>query len=126
MERIAAVSFIVLLFASLAAADGTRGGFVVEGYEFPHVADLDGNGLDDLIQMQFVLLNQGSGTFVKRDLGLMKDEYVVDSLDLNGAPRRSPNPACSTRIRSCRPRPGQRRRREGAARVRSPVRPSRR
>jgi FG-GAP-like repeat len=84
MRRTLAVSLALLLLASLAAADVTRGAFVAEGQEFPYVADLDGNGIDDLIHEQYVLLNQGSATFVKRDLGFVKDEYVVDTLDLNG------------------------------------------
>src|SRR6185436_20859469 len=86
MKRTLAVSLLFLAVSTLATADVTRDGFVVESREFPRVVDLDGNGLDDLVHDRYALLNQGGGTFVKTDLCLSttKFEYVVDWLDFNG------------------------------------------
>jgi FG-GAP-like repeat len=77
---------VLVLVATAAAANAgvTPGAAINEGLSVPVVADLDGNGLSDLIQERSVLLNYGSGQFVSRDLGLPKTERIVDSLDLNG------------------------------------------
>ena len=84
MNRSFAVALFVLFSASLAMADITEAGPVPDAFAAPRVVDLDGNGLDDLVYDSHVLLAQGGGSFVKRELALGKDETVVDWLDLNG------------------------------------------
>jgi hypothetical protein len=73
-----------LTFASSLSAGLTPGPVVEEGLSLPEVADLDGNGLDDLIHSTYVLLNLGAGTFVRRDLGLEGTDQAVEPVDING------------------------------------------
>lgn len=77
-------SLLLLAFAASAFTALTPGPVVVDGQSLPVIADLDGNGLDDVILDRSVLLNYGNGQFVTRDLGLAGTDRVVDSLDLNG------------------------------------------
>lgn len=85
MKRALPTFFLAaLIFASVAAADINRVGTIAEGREFPRVVDLDGNGIDDLVHDQYVLLGQGAGQFVKRDLTFGADTFIADWLDVNG------------------------------------------
>src|SRR5688500_149429 len=84
MKRFVLTTLLVTAFAAVAAADINRVGTVAEGREFPRIVDLDGNGIDDLVHDTFVLLGQGAGQFVRRELGFGGDNYVVDWLDVNG------------------------------------------
>ena len=90
MKRAFAVSLLLVVLVassvlvSIANADITRAGIIPEGHTFPRVADLDGNGIDDLIHETFVLLGQGSGQFVKRALPLGEGIYAIEWLDVNG------------------------------------------
>jgi VCBS repeat protein len=81
--RVAAVSVLTLLVASVAMAQVTPGVVVRSGQPFPIVADFNGDGLDDLIQERNVILNNGT-LEVQHDLGLPDGERVVAVLDING------------------------------------------
>jgi len=75
----------VSLVLSLPLSAGiTAGAAVPDGLALPVVVDLDGDGLTDLVQDRVVLLNQGGGNFLTRDLGLLDDDRVMDWLDANG------------------------------------------
>ncbi len=75
---------LVLCLGIPAAAELTPGPVIPGGLSLPEVSDLDRNGLDDLIQGDSVLLNQGNGQFISRKLGLIGTDGVVDTLDVNG------------------------------------------
>jgi hypothetical protein len=77
-------TLLILVFASSAFTAITPGPVIANGQSLPVVADLDGNGLDDIILSRSVLLNQGNGQFVSHDLNLAQTEEVIDWLDLNG------------------------------------------
>ena len=77
-------TLLILAFAATAFSDLAPGPVVADGLALPIVADLDRNGLDDVILDHTVLLNFGNGQFVSRDLGLPASERVIDTLDLNG------------------------------------------
>jgi len=84
MKRTLAVSLFVLLFASFASAGITSAGIIPEAQAFPFVVDVNGDGLDDLLDSRDVMLAQGGGNFVKRDISLTSDESIVGWLDVNG------------------------------------------
>jgi hypothetical protein len=75
---------VVLLFATAALAAITRETAVPDGASQPIVVDVDRNGLDDLVFDKYILLAQGSGSFIKRDLALGEGFHVVDWLDVDG------------------------------------------
>jgi hypothetical protein len=56
---------------------------IADGLALPVVADLNGDGLTDIVQDESVLLNSGGGHFVKRELGL-EGEVAIEALDVNG------------------------------------------
>lgn len=79
------IALVVAFCAALPlAAELTLGARVPEGKALPVVVDLNGDGLTDLVQDRVVLLNQGAGVFLSRDLGLAHDDRVMDWLDANG------------------------------------------
>jgi hypothetical protein len=85
MKRSIAVSLsVVVLFASAALAAITRETVVPAGASLPIIADVDGNGLDDLVYDKYILLAMGSGSFIQRDLNLGEGYDVLDTLDVNG------------------------------------------
>lgn len=88
MKTAVLASLLLLALASAVFAVITPGPVVTDGQSLPVIADLDGNGLDDVILDRAVLLNYGNGQFVRRELGLAATENVADWLDLNGDGRK--------------------------------------
>lgn len=84
MKPAVLATLLILAFASFAFSGITPGPVVTNGVYLPIVADMDRNGLTDVILDRTVLLNQGSGQFVAHDLALGPSERVIDVLDLNG------------------------------------------
>ncbi|HEX2061539.1 MAG TPA: VCBS repeat-containing protein [Thermoanaerobaculia bacterium] len=81
--RHTAFSLLTLLFAFTAVAQLQPGTIAHRGDPFPIVADFDGDGLDDLIQDDIVLLNDGGALVREHHLGLPAGEKVVGVLDVN-------------------------------------------
>lgn len=81
--RVASIVLAVTL-ASAASAQLTPGRVISAGQPFPFVADFNGDGLDDLIQDQSVLLNDGTSFAIEQSLGLPAKERVAGVLDVNG------------------------------------------
>ncbi|HEV2722957.1 MAG TPA: VCBS repeat-containing protein [Thermoanaerobaculia bacterium] len=82
MRRLS-VCLALLFITPVAFAQMTSGPVVKDGDVFPFVVDFNGDGLDDLIQNQQVLINDGS-SFSKHDLGIPATERVIGVLDVNG------------------------------------------
>jgi hypothetical protein len=82
--RLASIWVLAVTLASAASAQLVPGSVVSAGQPFPIVADFNGDGLDDLIQDQSVLLNDGTSFAVERPLGLPSAERVTGVLDVNG------------------------------------------
>ena len=82
--RLMAVSVLSLGLAIPAAAQLTQASAVSAGGAVPIVADVNGDGLDDLIQDKKIILNTGAGPADVRVLGLREMERVIAVLDVNG------------------------------------------
>ena len=82
--RFASICILAVTLASAASAQLVPGRVVSAGQPFPMVADFNGDGLDDLIQDQSVLLNDGTSFAIERRLGLPANERVTGVLDVNG------------------------------------------
>lgn len=74
---------VTLSFASIAFGL-TPGAIVTDGESIPVIADVNGDGLDDVPAGRRLLVNQGNGVFVKRDLDLGGNFQVIESSDFNG------------------------------------------
>jgi len=83
MKRTALV-FLVMFAAGRLTAQMTAGAVVKEGSAFPVVADLNHDGLDDLIQDRTVLFNNGGSFSAPVALPLEGSDRVVEVLDANG------------------------------------------
>jgi hypothetical protein len=84
MKAVAIASLFVLC-ASLASAGLTPGTVVPDGEALPFIADVNGDGLADIVQARSVMLNTGTGQFQKHALPLLYNNAVAaDWLDVNG------------------------------------------
>ena len=72
-------SFALPLLAGLRS-----GPSIAEGLALPVVADLNGDGLTDIVLEKSVLLNSGGGSFVTQGLALQGKDIAVEWLDVNG------------------------------------------
>jgi hypothetical protein len=82
MKRI--VLCVVVTLASSLSAQMVPGWVVKGGFALPVVADLNRDGLDDLIQDRTVLVNAGGSFSAPVDLGLESSDRVIEVLDANG------------------------------------------
>ena len=83
MKR-AAVGALLVFLASTATAQLTPGVVVKSGEPFPLVADINGDGLDDLIGEHTVILSNGTSFDDPRDVGLPSGQRIWAVLDVNG------------------------------------------
>lgn len=83
--RLAPVCAVVAVFFAFAAVAQLSPGVVVSsGDVFPVIADINGDGLDDIIQERAVVLNHGGSFGDPIDLGLPPGQRVYAALDVNG------------------------------------------
>jgi hypothetical protein len=82
MKKILAAASLV--FATAVFAEMRPGVVIAEGEILPVVADLNRDGLTDLVQDTEVLLNQGRAVFVSRPLNLGGTDAAWAALDANG------------------------------------------
>jgi hypothetical protein len=75
---------VVMVAAGRLTAQMVAGAVVNEGSAFPVVADLNHDGLDDLIQGHTVLFNNGGSFSAPVALGLEGADRVIEVLDANG------------------------------------------
>jgi hypothetical protein len=75
---------LLLLLTLPAAAELTIAATVPDKRALSRPADVNGDGLTDLIQERDAILNRGGGSFAVRPLGLAEDDFAVDWLDANG------------------------------------------
>jgi hypothetical protein len=75
---------VVLFAAGRLTAQMVAGAVVHEGSAFPVVADLNHDGLDDLIQDRTVLFNSGGSFSAPVALPLEGSDRVIETLDANG------------------------------------------
>lgn len=75
---------VVLFAAGRLTAQMVAGAVVHEGSAFPVVADLNHDGLDDLIQGNTVLFNTGGSFSAPVSLSLEGSDRVIEVLDANG------------------------------------------
>ena len=75
---------VVMFAAGRLTAQMVAGAVVQEGSAFPVVADLNHDGLDDLIQGRTVLFNNGGSFAAPVALPLEKGDRVIDIFDANG------------------------------------------
>jgi len=75
---------MVMVAAGRLTAQMVAGAVVHEGSAFPVVADLNHDGLDDLIQGRTVLFNNGGSFSAPVALGLEGSDRVIEVLDANG------------------------------------------
>lgn len=93
MRALGTASLLMIVLSWNATAALTPGP-VVTKYSGGFLADIDSDGLTDVVHSKYVLLNQGGGSFVKRDFGLLGmvnapglwngGDDVIATLDLNG------------------------------------------
>jgi FG-GAP-like repeat len=82
MRALTTALFVLCAFPS--AAGLTIGAIVPDARALSRPADVNGDGLTDLIQERDAILNQGGGIFVVRSLGLADGDHALDWLDANG------------------------------------------
>jgi len=82
--RLTSISVLVVLLASAAPAQLNPGLVVHSGDPFPIAADVNRDGLDDLIQEKSIIINHGGTLSDVRSLGLSMWEKVVGAPDING------------------------------------------
>src|SRR5947209_6347077 len=75
---------VVMFAAGRLTAQMVAGAVVQEGSAFPVVADLNHDGLDDLIQGRTVLFNNGGSFSAPVALPLERSDRVIEVLDANG------------------------------------------
>lgn len=84
MKTKTAIAAAVLLLATLSLFAQLASGPRIEAGIHPVVADFNGDGLDDLIEVRTVFINDGSQFVRARELELQGSDGVVDVLDVNG------------------------------------------
>jgi hypothetical protein len=77
------LAILCLAFATAASAQLTSGTVVRTGVPFPVVADVNGDGLDDLIQEKDILINRGAA-FEEQKVTLRQNERIFGEADVNG------------------------------------------
>lgn len=82
MKRLLAASLLII--GTAAFADMRPGGTVPEGKPLPFMADINHDGLTDVVQEREVLINQGGGVFASRSLGLAGRDVAIAAPDLTG------------------------------------------
>src|ERR1041385_3470779 len=73
-----------LLLASAVFAQLAPGPVVQQGLAFPVIADLNGDGADDLVQNKEFILSNGTAPVDVHGLGIPAEENVIGVLDANG------------------------------------------
>jgi FG-GAP-like repeat len=73
-----------LLAATAASADLSPGAEITDALPLAFIADINGDGLSDVVHSREVLVNQGNGVFTKRDLGLREGDLASLAIDVNG------------------------------------------
>lgn len=84
MKAPAAATLLFFVLAAPARAGLTAGPIVNEGRAIPIIADVNGDGLTDIVHDFDMLVNQGAGSFLEKSLGLEGADGAIDWLDANG------------------------------------------
>lgn len=75
---------LAFFLASAVFAQLAPGPVVQKGEGFPFIVDLNGDGVDDLVQYRTVILSDGTAPVDVHDLGIPAAENVIGVLDANG------------------------------------------
>ena len=75
---------LAFFLASAVFAQLAPGPVVQKGESFPVIVDLNGDGVDDLVQDKNVILSDGTAPVDVHDLGVPAADHVIGVLDANG------------------------------------------